>query len=1191
MNDQQPDSGIISGGPSGRLKPWRVLIVAPSLDILGGQAVQAARLMSRLQQLSSLEVGFLPINPRLPGVLRKLQAVKYLRTLVTTILYCAKLLIQVRQYDTIHIFSASYFSFVLAPTPAILVGKLYGKRVLLNYHSGEAEDHLERWPSAIKTIRLADEIAVPSEYLVRVLARFGLQARAINNLIELDEFAFRERAHLRPVFLSNRNLETHYGVDLVLRAFALIQAEFPQASLTVAGDGSQRSALETLSGELALRNTKFIGRVGHERIAELYESADIYLNGSQIDNQPLSILEAFAAGLPVVTTDAGGIPDMVEDGATGFVISRDDYQGMAHRALQLLADPELAKEIATSALEQCEKYSWEAVREEWVGLYSRLAKNPSHGSSNSGKLGKLKTLTFSELRMRCSQAFAVFWERQGWARSAKLPDDRTFQKLFHHSFDEASSSEISLFSQEAKFFSSFVDPAETVAELRNRWPEGEAGLIAAADQILTGRFDLLGYRDLQFGDPINWHLEPCAGKSTPMIHWSLIDYLNPDVAGDKKIIWELNRHQYFVTLGQAYWLTKDEKYAEAFARHLESWMDANPPKIGINWASSLEIAFRSISWLWAFHFFKDSPSLSPAVVKRALKFLFLNARHLETYLSTYFSPNTHLTGEALGLFYLGTLLPEFREAKRWRDRGQEILIEQLAQQVKPDGVYFEQSSYYHRYTVDFYTHFLVLSQLNGVHVSSYVTEKLNALLDHLMYITRPDGTTPFFGDDDGGRLMLLDRRPGNDFRASLSTGATLFNRGDYKFVASNVAEETLWLLGTQALQTFDRIEAHEPVAGSKAFPDGGYYVMRDGWHKEANYLLFDCGAHGAKNCGHAHADALAIEVAVNGRPQLVDPGTYSYTASASVRDWFRSSRAHNVLLVDGAQSSLPAGPFSWRSIAKSKSLSWISERRFDYAEGTHDGYERLHGSPSHTRSILFVKGDYWLLLDRLTSEAEHELELVFHFASDSNPELVSEGREKYLAEKGRDDGLTLFSWGSEGRWSREEGWVSHSYGERVSAPVWAFSANSKGSAELVTLLVPTGRKGKSLVTAKEIEAIGGRAFEITSEGHSDLVLIRNPDSTRVETVRVVSDFTWTWARFATSGAELPEELVVLDGQKLELDARPILNSTKRAGYLAASRVGQKFRFQTDEGELELSLPVSDLESVLAEVGRRALTEK
>lgn len=364
----------------------RVLIVAPSCDILGGQSVQAARLISRLRAEPSLEVAFLPINPRLPGRLRKLQSIKYVRTLVTSILYVATLLTWVREYDLIHVFSASYFSFVLAPTPAILIGKLYGKKILLNYHSGEAEDHLERWRrSAVGTIRMVDDVAVPSEYLVRVFARFNLQAKPIYNLIETEEFRFRERKPLRPVFLSNRNLERHYGVDRVLRAFALIQRSISGASLVVAGDGAERASLEQLARELKLQNTEFIGRVGHDRITELYDQADIFVNGSEIDNQPLSLLEAFACGLPVVTTDAGGIVDMVTHEQNGLVVRCGDYQQLAAEALRLLADKELAAKLVHQARKECGKYSWDTVREQWLTLYADMADSSSKSAISAAE--------------------------------------------------------------------------------------------------------------------------------------------------------------------------------------------------------------------------------------------------------------------------------------------------------------------------------------------------------------------------------------------------------------------------------------------------------------------------------------------------------------------------------------------------------------------------------------------------------------------------------------------------------------------------------------------------------------------------------------------------------------------------------------------------------------------------------------
>lgn len=358
---------------AGTKKKLRILIVAPSLDILGGQAVQAARLLERLRQEPEIEPDFLAVNPRLPGPLRSLQKIKYVRTLVTSIAYIGSLLAHVWKYDIIHIFSASYFSFVLAPTPAILISKLYGRRTLLNYHSGEAEDHLQRWRrTAIPTIRLVDEIAVPSEYLVRVFARFGLLAKPVYNLIDTSTFRFRKRSPLQSVFLSNRNFEKHYGVDRVLRAFAIIQAQIPQAKLIVAGDGPERNALESLARDLNLQQTEFIGRVRHERVVDLYDAADIFLNGSEIDNQPLSLLEAFACGLPVVTTDAGGIPDMVAAGETALMVPRGDYQQIAACALRLLDDTALAQRLIEQARDECRKYTWAYVRQQWLNIYGDL---------------------------------------------------------------------------------------------------------------------------------------------------------------------------------------------------------------------------------------------------------------------------------------------------------------------------------------------------------------------------------------------------------------------------------------------------------------------------------------------------------------------------------------------------------------------------------------------------------------------------------------------------------------------------------------------------------------------------------------------------------------------------------------------------------------------------------------------------
>jgi glycosyltransferase involved in cell wall biosynthesis len=354
-------------------KNIRVCIVVASVDILGGQAIQALRLMQGLRAEPEIEAELLPINPRLPRPLRWLQRIKYVRTFVTSFAYIASLLVRLPRFDVVHVFSASYFSFLLAPTPAILISKLYGKPVLLNYHSGEAEDHLRRWPrTALPILRLADRVVVPSEYLVRVFARCGIKAEAVYNTVDCARFPFHERLPLKPVLLSNRNLEPHYNVECTLRAFALIQQRMPEARLIVAGDGSRRRSLHELADRLKLRNIDFAGAVSPERMPELYDEAGIFVNASNVDNQPLSIIEAFASGLPVVTTNAGGIPDMIAHDATGVMIERNDHEAMARSVIRLLEDPEFASIVAGRARAECEKYQWSAVRSEWLRAYREL---------------------------------------------------------------------------------------------------------------------------------------------------------------------------------------------------------------------------------------------------------------------------------------------------------------------------------------------------------------------------------------------------------------------------------------------------------------------------------------------------------------------------------------------------------------------------------------------------------------------------------------------------------------------------------------------------------------------------------------------------------------------------------------------------------------------------------------------------
>ncbi len=294
---------------------------------------------------------------------------KYVRTLITLVLYLARLAASIGRADVLHIFTPGYFSFYLAPAPAMLLGRLLGKRTILNYHDGRAEDHLAHWPIARRLMRVADIIVVPSDYLVDVFARFGFEATRIHNVAEPDSPPYRERRQPHAIFLHNRGLAPEYNPACTLRAFAIIQQRYPEARLTIAHAGPLRDELERLAASLGLRQIRFIGSVSPRQMAALYDSADIYLMSPNADNMPLSLLECFAAGLPIVSSNAGGIPNIVEDRQTGLLFPANDHQAMAACALRLLKEPGLAARLARNARAECDKYAWPRIGPQWIALY------------------------------------------------------------------------------------------------------------------------------------------------------------------------------------------------------------------------------------------------------------------------------------------------------------------------------------------------------------------------------------------------------------------------------------------------------------------------------------------------------------------------------------------------------------------------------------------------------------------------------------------------------------------------------------------------------------------------------------------------------------------------------------------------------------------------------------------------------
>ncbi len=786
-------------------------------------------------------------------------------------------------------------------------------------------------------------------------------------------------------------------------------------------------------------------------------------------------------------------------------------------------------------------------------------------------LEKLKRIrSWDEIRTRGGQAFSVYREQK---RAPQVPTDEEFVGLIDAAqFGRDPIIAESLWQKfyqngDVCFFSSFKRREESAAVFTATFG-ALAGdkFIDAAEEILEGRIDLLGLKNLYVGAEIDWHREPVSSKRSPMKHWKEFDDLEAAETGNKKIVWELNRHQHFFTLGVAFWLTGDERFAEAFVRQLDSWMEQNPPGIGVNWSSSLEVSFRVISWIWAFHFFRNSDHLTLKIFKKALKYLYLHACHIEQYLSKYYSPNTHLTGEGLGLYYLGTQLPFFDRAKRWRKLGEEILFSEVTKQIMPDGVYFEQSTWYQRYTVDIYTHFVTLRSLNpdsGFDLRGIeLEERLQAAFDHLMHVTMPDGRTPLIGDDDGGRMLPLTNAEPDDFRGSLEVSSVIFNRGDHKFISLRPSEEVFWLLGTDGVNSFKTREATEPAATSKGFADGGYFVMRDGFNDTDNVLIVDCGEVGSLAGGHGHADALSIEVALHGRTLLVDSGTYTYHESRELRDYFRSSMAHNTLVVDNASSSEPGNTFNWKTQAKTQVKTWIQEDRFDLFEGSHNGYERLQAAATHTRSILFLKNDYWIMRDVVETCGRHEYSLNFHYAHDIKPGASENG--KWVG----DENHRIFTFGDNGSWQQKESWISTNHGNKINAPFIRFVSHGEGTQEFFTLILPVDH-GVRPPEVSEVPSRIGRAFVIKYSGYTDLFVFNDEPGKLIETAVFDTNFRYSWARLS-DGETLPDEFVLIDGDRLQIVGNDVLDESA-GNYAAIRRLGNDLYIKTENGRSKKTL--------------------
>ena len=348
----------------------KVAIIGPPLAFLfGGQEVQADALHTRWQNDAEVTATFLASRPALPKPLAAINRVPGLRTVVRFPFYLVNLFRTIGGVELVHAFAGSFGTFLVATAPIFAVARLRGRKILVHYHSGQGKEHLEGSPLARYILRACDAVVVPSECLAASFLPQRVSSMVVPNVVDPDRFPYRPREPLQPRLLCTRNFDARYGLDIVVRAFAKVQREFPEASLCLAGTGPQAPEIRGLVEELALNHVHFMGAVHPHDMPAIYNQSDIFVNGSHIDCAPVSILEAFCSGLPVVTTAVGGIPYLVEHERTGLLCPPGSPLALAESVIHLIRHPYLVRPMTDKALKQINAHSWSSLRPLWLRAY------------------------------------------------------------------------------------------------------------------------------------------------------------------------------------------------------------------------------------------------------------------------------------------------------------------------------------------------------------------------------------------------------------------------------------------------------------------------------------------------------------------------------------------------------------------------------------------------------------------------------------------------------------------------------------------------------------------------------------------------------------------------------------------------------------------------------------------------------
>lgn len=581
-------------------------------------------------------------------------------------------------------------------------------------------------------------------------------------------------------------------------------------------------------------------------------------------------------------------------------------------------------------------------------------------------------------------------------------------------------------------------------------------LLGRADRIAAHRLSFFGMEDRHLGDPVDWNRDHESGRPAPMRFARWIDYRDYDVTGDAKVVWEPNRHQHLVVLARAYRASGERRYAEALLEQMDSWLRQCPFGLGMNWLSPLELAIRLINWVWSLDLIRESALVAGELRTRIHTSVYLQAREIVRRYSRGSSANNHLIGEAAGVFVASCYFPGLDPAGRWRRQSREILGREIVAQTFPDGCTREQAVGYHLFVLQFLVITAIVARAKDEDLGPEYALRLGKMLEFVAALLEGGDGLPAFGDADDGYVLDLGGG-GISARGLLSAGGCLLERADLLASGGGYHEEARWLAGRREGPTDITRPSPSPLPATglqcRSFPDSGHYLLQCGraGGEDRISVFFDCGELGfGPIAAHGHADALSFVLRAYGLEVLVDPGTYDYFTFPEWRRYFRSTRGHNTVAVDGQDQSEMKGPFLWGRRARARCLAFEPGKDGGSVSGEQDGYARLDDPVVHRRRLeLDGRARVLIVRDEVQAQGEHDIEVLFHVADGCRVVHLGPGRYEIHTGRGEvsvalDPRLAVEALvGSE---RPPGGWVSRRYHVRRPSTTLVGRARTRGSA-------------------------------------------------------------------------------------------------------------------------------------------------